>query len=95
LLSPFLFFYLLRGTGEGPEVKGWGSHMGAHVCTYSLFMVFTATLRTESSWLSWPSITAPNSPVGDQRETLTCVGGTTPPVDFRGDAVGTAFPVVG
>lgn len=29
---------------------------------YSLFMVFTATLSTESSWVSKPSITEPNSP---------------------------------
>lgn len=29
---------------------------------YSLFIVLTATLRTDSSWVSSPSITEPNSP---------------------------------
>lgn len=32
----------------------------------SLFMVFTATLSTESSWVSKPSITEPNSPAHKQ-----------------------------
>lgn len=59
-------------------VQKWGSHMRAHVCIDSLFIVFTATLRMESSWLSWPSTTAPNSPMGDQRETWTS------DVDIRG-----------
>lgn len=34
---------------------------------YSLFIVLTATLRTDSSWVSSPSITEPNSP-GDRNE---------------------------
>lgn len=34
---------------------------------YSLFIVLTATLRTDSSWVSSPSITEPNSP-GERNE---------------------------
>lgn len=31
-----------------------------------LFIVLTATLRTQLSWLSCPSMTDPNSPVGNK-----------------------------
>lgn len=34
----------------------------ANSAVYSLFIVLTATLRTDSSWVSSPSITEPNSP---------------------------------
>lgn len=84
LLLAFLLFCLVTDIGKKPRVRGWGSHLCGHVSTDSLFIVFTATLRMESSWLSWPSITAPNSPVGDRRETLTSEG-----------LLGTAFPVTG
>lgn len=58
--------------------------MRTHMFTYSLFIVFTATLRMESSWLSWPSITAPNSPVAEE-------GRHWP----HQDPMGTVFPPVG
>ncbi len=40
-------------------------------CIDSLFMVFTATLSTESSWVSEPSMTEPNSPAHTHTHTHT------------------------
>lgn len=56
-----------RGGGVWPSVKQPVSPnvKGLIVTTsavYSLFIVLTATLRTDSSWVSSPSITEPNSP---------------------------------
>ena len=49
-------------------MMSWGERLlpGCVFKLHSLFMVFTATLRTDSSWVSSPSITEPNSPGNTQ-----------------------------
>lgn len=45
-----------------PVFPRWRDSLWSTFTVYSLFIVLTATLRTDSSWVSSPSITEPNSP---------------------------------
>lgn len=57
---------------NGPCSQRWRESLWwlqSTFAVYLLFIVLTATLRTDSSWVSRPSITEPNSPEGRHENT--------------------------